>query len=229
MKLVITIPHTPIISLHLFIGKLTDENTLIALRDEYVVPPSCVGVDISSLLNGYESPQQSKTLPPPHGTAGAGHGDGDDDDMPVSTQGTSLLSPKASFEHSQSTELPHPLPQRRRSCLNDFYQNDSMRRTISGSSTHSREANQNDKWEWDNILAMMKLPGKGEEFVTLPRNVNMSTSDVIDVSSLLLFHLLKKFLMTLLLGQLNFCEIADEEDDLTPSDSLELLYLAALW
>jgi hypothetical protein len=165
------------------ITKLADENTLIALHDNHRVP-SCVGIDISSLFNGYESPQSKSPLDAlatsPNALAMA------------STPATPPPSPKISLDHSQSTEFPNPLqplpPQRRRSHINDFYQNDTMRRTISGSSTHSKEGNQNDKWEWDNVREMMKPSSKSDEFVTFPRNTNLTTntSDVIDVSSLAL-------------------------------------------
>lgn len=56
---------------------------------------------------------------------------------------------------------------KRRQSLVEFYQNDAPRRSISGSSVHSKDGNE--KWEWEDILAMSKNHDKGEEFLTISR------------------------------------------------------------
>jgi hypothetical protein len=140
-----------------------DEETLLSFRNEATV--ACLPLDISPIFNGYET-SESKISP----------------EIAPPAQSNNITS---SVPSSQSTTLP-PQPQtvRRRRSLNEYYQNDTPRRTISESSTHSKET-YNERWDWEEVGQILKPVDKGEEFVSISRYADsfFNPTELIDVSA----------------------------------------------
>lgn len=59
---------------------------------------------------------------------------------------------------------------KRRQSLVEFYQNDSVRRSISGGSVQSKDGNYSERWEWEDLVAVSRALERGEEFLTISRH-----------------------------------------------------------
>jgi hypothetical protein len=106
------------------------------------------------------------------------------EESPLTVDATNLM--KTTSTPQSATMPPTTVPLRRRRSLNEFYQNDAPRRTISEtSSTHSKDTHQ-ERWEWEEVNQILKPIDKGEEFISISRNADFffNPTELIDVSCL---------------------------------------------